>query len=56
MHAEESKLRNLIETTKQFVIPLFQRFYVWDKVYWDTLWVDIIDLFDEEKGVTHSIF
>ena len=56
MHAEESKLRNLIETTKQFVIPLFQRFYVWDKVYWDTLWVDIIDLFDEEKGVTHSHF
>ena len=44
MQAEEMRLRPLIETTKQFSIPLFQRFYVWDKKYWKTLWDDLLDL------------
>lgn len=47
MQAEEMRLRPLIETTKQFSIPLFQRFYVWDKKYWTTLWDDLIDLINE---------
>ena len=41
------RLRPLIETTKQFSIPLFQRFYVWDKKYWTTLWDDLLDLIAE---------
>lgn len=44
MQAEENRLRLLIETTKQLQIPLFQRFYVWDKRYWETLWEDLLDL------------
>lgn len=56
MKAEESQLRPLIEPTTQLVIPLFQRFYVWDKKYWDTLWNDLRELtFDSDLKRTHFL-
>lgn len=43
MQASETKLRQLIEGTKQYVVPLFQRPYSWSKKQWKTLWDDIQD-------------
>jgi uncharacterized protein with ParB-like and HNH nuclease domain len=56
MHAEENRLRPFIEPTKQFIVPLFQRFYVWDKPYWNTLWTDVLELIaDEDEQRTHFL-
>ncbi len=56
MHAEESRLRTFIEPAKQFIIPLFQRFYVWEKPYWSTLWSDLLDLIeDSDPDRTHFL-
>jgi uncharacterized protein with ParB-like and HNH nuclease domain len=51
MKASETTLRNLLEGTKQFQIPLFQRPYSWKKDNWETLWQDLMSLYnDEVKG------
>jgi len=51
MKASETTLRNLLEGTKQFQIPLFQRPYSWKKENWETLWQDLMSLYnDEVKG------
>jgi uncharacterized protein with ParB-like and HNH nuclease domain len=44
MKASETTLRELLEGTKQFQIPLFQRQYSWNKLYWMTLWEDLISI------------
>lgn len=46
MKASETTLRELLEGTKQFQIPLFQRRYSWNKTYWLTLWEDLINIYD----------
>jgi len=46
MKASETTLRELLEGTKQFQIPLFQRRYSWNKTYWITLWEDLINIYD----------
>ncbi len=48
MKASETSLRNLLEGTKQFQIPLFQRPYSWEKKNWETLWEDLINLYNGE--------
>jgi len=48
MKALETSLRNLLEGTKQFQIPLFQRPYSWTKENWQTLWEDLLSLYKEE--------
>lgn len=51
MKASETSLWNLLEGTKQFQIPLFQRAYSWKKENWETLWEDLMSLYnDEVKG------
>lgn len=51
MKASETSLRNLLEGGKQFQIPLFQRPYSWKKENWETLWEDLMSLYnDDEKG------
>lgn len=51
MKAAETSLRNLLEGTKQFQIPLFQRPYSWKKENWGALWADLMSLYkDEVKG------
>lgn len=57
MTAKETKLQDIIQGDKQFIVPLFQRTYTWDTKQWETLWADIIELYDlvedEEKVKTH---
>ena len=48
MQAHENRLRQLLDSTQQYVIPLFQRFYVWEAKYWETLWDDLIDLIEDD--------
>src|SRR4030042_331332 len=55
MQAKETKLQDIIEGTKQYIIPLFQRTYSWDKKEWEILWKDLKELCEAEKPRTHFI-
>jgi uncharacterized protein with ParB-like and HNH nuclease domain len=48
MKATETTLRNLLEGTKQFQIPLFQRPYSWTTENWENLWEDLMKLYTNE--------
>ena len=48
MQAHENRLRQLLDSTQQYIVPLFQRFYVWEKTYWDTLWTNLMDLIEDD--------
>ena len=48
MKASETKLQPIIEGTKQYVVPLFQRSYSWEKKEWDVLWNDLVELCEME--------
>ena len=41
MQAINTTFRQLIEGTKQFIIPVFQRDYAWQLANWQQLWKDI---------------
>jgi len=43
MQASQTKLRQMSEGTKQYVVPLFQRPYSWSEKQWKTLWSDILE-------------
>lgn len=45
MDAKATNFRSIIEGEKQFVVPLFQRTYCWQKKDVDTLWKDIAELY-----------
>ena len=53
MQASETKLRQLIEGTKQYVVPLFQRPYSWSEKQWKTLWNDVLEQSRHEDGRPH---
>jgi uncharacterized protein with ParB-like and HNH nuclease domain len=53
MQASETKLRQLIEGTKQYVVPLFQRPYSWSEKQWKTLWSDITEQSRHDDGRPH---
>jgi len=55
MQAKETKLQDIIEGTKQYVVPLFQRTYSWTIKEWDVLWKDIIELSEAETPRSHFI-
>ena len=53
MHAKETRLQEIIEGTKQYVIPLFQRPYSWTQKEWSILWKDISELAEMENPRAH---
>lgn len=55
MHASETNFRPIIEGAKQYVVPLFQRPYSWDKKEWDVLWTDLTDLCEYPESRSHFI-
>ena len=55
MQAKETKLQDIIEGTKQYVIPLFQRTYSWTPKEWEVLWKDLVELSEMENPRTHFI-
>jgi len=55
MQAKETKLQDIIEGTKQYVIPLFQRTYSWTNNEWEVLWKDLVELCEMENPRRHFI-
>jgi uncharacterized protein with ParB-like and HNH nuclease domain len=55
MKASETKFQPIIEGTKQYVVPLFQRAYSWDKKEWQALWDDLVDLCKNDELRNHFI-
>jgi uncharacterized protein with ParB-like and HNH nuclease domain len=55
MHASETKIQTIIDSQRQYVIPLFQRPYSWDSRQWGALWNDLAELCDEEAPRNHFI-
>lgn len=55
MKASETSLRNLIEGSKQFKVPLYQRPYSWDAKNWEALWDDLMTLHMDETGGSHFL-
>lgn len=51
MQAHENHLRKLLESnSQQYIVPLFQRFYVWEKPAWQRLWDDLTELLDDNNS------
>lgn len=55
MQASETKLQQIIEGTKQYVVPLFQRVYSWERSEWKRLWDDIVELYEMDIPRNHFI-
>ncbi len=55
MKASETKFQPIIEGTKQYVVPLFQRPYSWTNKEWGVLWNDLVDLCTNDEARTHFI-
>ena len=55
MQAKETKLQDIIEGTKHYVVPLFQRTYSWTSKEWEILWKDLVELCESENPRTHFI-
>lgn len=53
MKVDDTTLEDLLEGTKQFVVPRFQRIYSWEKKHWEELWRDLLDVYDEETTREH---
>src|SRR5258708_16614604 len=54
MKADEMRLGPLLEGPRQFVVPYFQRAYSWRRHQWNTLFDDILELY--ELGSSNSHF
>ncbi|GAK50154.1 uncharacterized conserved protein [Candidatus Moduliflexus flocculans] len=55
MKASQTNFHPIIEGVKQYVIPLFQRHYTWEKAQWETLWNDLMELYEAEQPRNHFI-
>ncbi len=55
MQASETKLQPIIEGAKQYVVPLFQRRYSWEKKEWTALLDDLVELSETDNPRTHFI-
>lgn len=44
MDVVESSLKSILEGSKQYVIPLYQRPYAWRSANWQKLWEDLVDI------------
>jgi uncharacterized protein with ParB-like and HNH nuclease domain len=42
--ANKESLKTFFDYNKQYIVPFFQRAYVWNEDYWENLWEDIIQV------------
>lgn len=55
--AQETTLQDVLEGTKQYIVPLYQRPHQWGKAQLQDLWNDIIELTeDRQEGDRSSHF
>ena len=52
MKAGELTLQGTLTAQQQYIIPIFQRYYTWDRKEWEQLWSDICEL-HEKPGKRH---
>ena len=56
--ARETTLQELLEGTKQYQVPLYQRTYSWKQTQLERLWEDIVQLAEDRvttRSLTHFI-
>jgi Protein of unknown function DUF262 len=53
--AEEMRLGPLLEGPKQYVVPYFQRAYSWRRRQWNTLFDDILELYELGSMSSHFL-
>lgn len=56
--ARETSLQELLEGTKQYQVPLYQRTYAWSRAQFERLWDDVAKLADDrvdDPSATHFI-
>lgn len=54
MDASVTNLQSIIEGTKQYLIPLFQRIYSWSEKQWAVLWEDILEISQSEENFNND--
>lgn len=47
--AQETNLERVLEGTRQYQVPLYQRVYSWDRPQLDQLWLDLLDVVEARK-------
>jgi uncharacterized protein with ParB-like and HNH nuclease domain len=55
MEAAEAKIQRVLEGSKQFLVPHYQRPYSWKEEQWKTLWHDILELIDDPASEPHFL-
>jgi uncharacterized protein with ParB-like and HNH nuclease domain len=55
MNAQQASLFELLSVHSQFVIPIYQRPYSWEKKHCDQLWEDILRVSTDLKNPSHFI-
>lgn len=55
MKASETVFQKLLDGKIQYVVPLYQRTYSWEKSQWDQLWDDLLDLYAMGTPRNHFI-
>lgn len=53
MKVDNVNLKDLLEGSRQFVVPRFQRTYSWEKSHWEDLWNDLEELYNDSNGREH---
>ena len=55
MKANEANLLRFLDSTKQFILPIFQRRYSWEKRQCQQLWEDILRVGENEDIPSHFL-
>ena len=55
MKASETKLQPVLEGSKQYIVPMFQRQYSWRQKQWETLWDDLCELYEAGDNREHFL-
>jgi len=55
MEAAEAKIQKVLEGTKQFLVPHYQRPYSWTADQWKTLWRDVLELLEDPESKPHFL-
>ena len=55
MQAQPKTIRDILHTGDQYIIPLFQRFYSWEKLHWERLRLDIWALMENGAKPVHFL-
>jgi uncharacterized protein with ParB-like and HNH nuclease domain len=55
MEAAEAKVQRVLEGSRQFLVPHYQRPYSWAEQQWKTLWNDLVELMEDPSPKPHFL-